>query len=428
MKSTKYYVSSKSGKDSNDGLTPDSPFVSLDKINAVQLEAGDSVFLERGSVFENQYLHIKNAGDINEKAIEITAYGEGALPRINANGTGVWYQDYGQPLDFKGHIYKGDVSSAIFLYDTENIVISDIEVTNYEPFTTLDEYSRANKMDRTGVAVVAQNRGTLHNIVLDKLVVHDISGNVYNKHMNNGGIYMTSFKPDDEAKTGIPRYDGVRVTNCHVQNVSRWGIAVGYTYLHDKFSSRALPDELFYKYGNENIYIANNYVKNAGGDAITPMYALRPIVEHNLSESIACEMNDRYYRFPEKRMGKVAAAIWPWKCKDALLRYNEATDTKLNQDGMAYDADSGDGTVYEYNYSRLNEGGCIMFCLQQAYRNTFRNNLSYDDLGGTISPCSNPDALIENNKFYVRKGVPFKRKRMRNGKITLRNNEINIID
>ena len=154
------------------------------------------------------------------------------------------------------------------------------------------------------------------------------------------------------------------------------------------------------------------------------MYVLRPLVEHNVSDSCACEMNDRVYRYPEKRMGKVAAAIWPWKCKDALFRFNEAVDTKLNQDGMAYDADSGDGTVYEYNYSRLNEGGCIMFCLQEAVNNTFSHNLSYDDLGGTISPVSNPDALVANNRFFVRKGVPFKRRKMRSGKVKLKDNEI----
>lgn len=79
-------------------------------------------------------------------------------------------------------------------------------------------------------------------------------------------------------------------------------------------------------------------------------------------------------------------SIWPWKCKDALFCYNEAVDTRLNQDGMAYDADSGDGTVYEYNYSRMNEGGCVMFCLQEAIHNTFRRNVSYDDLAARSAP------------------------------------------
>lgn len=91
---------------------------------------------------------------------------------------------------------------------------------------------------------------------------------------------------------------------------------------------------------------------------------------------------------------------------------------------MAYDADSGDGTIYEYNYSRQNEGGCVMFCLQESVHNTFRNNVSFDDLGGTISPAENPDALIKDNTFYVRKGVPFVRKNMDGGNYTLEKNQI----
>lgn len=154
------------------------------------------------------------------------------------------------------------------------------------------------------------------------------------------------------------------------------------------------------------------------------MYALRPLVEHNMADSVACEINDRIYCEPGDRMGKVAAGIWPWKCKDALFRYNEVTDTRLNQDGMAYDADSGDGTVYESNYSRQNEGGCVMFCLQEAIHNTFRYNISYDDLGGTISPSENPDALLQDNVYYVRRGVPFVRKNMDGGSFTQVNDRV----
>ena len=60
---------------------------------------------------------MKNCGDINADMIEITSYGDnGDLPIINTNGKGVWYQDYGNELDFGGHVYKGNVSSAILLY------------------------------------------------------------------------------------------------------------------------------------------------------------------------------------------------------------------------------------------------------------------------------------------------------------------------
>ena len=208
-----------------------------------------------------------------------------------------------------------------------------------------------------------------------------------------------------------------------VQQVSRWGIAVGYSYRHRDFAAKELAEDAFLKYGHENITLRGNYVVAAGGDAITPMYALRPLVEHNTADSCAVEMNDRYYKYPGKRQGKVAAAIWPWKCKDALLRYNDVADTKLNQDGMAYDADSGDGTVYEYNYSAYNEGGAMMFCLGEAVHSTYRHNVSYRDLGGVLSPSGNPDGLAEGNTFYMEPGVPLRRKR-NHGKMKLVNNTV----
>lgn len=418
-----YYVSSKTGNDSNDGLTSESAFASLFAINQRSLQPGDHVLLERGSIFCGQYLQVTDSGR-EDAPIVIGAYGEGDAPRIEACGQGIWYQNYGAPLDSPTHVYRGYVSSAVLLYDAEYIIVEDLEITNEADKIIGEYYSLGDKMNRTGVAVVAKDKGVRHGITLRNLLIHDVNGNVYDKHMNNGGIYMTALRPENEELTGVARYKDVTVEGCFVYQVSRWGIAVGYTYAHDKFQGAELDEEIFLKYGHENMLIRDNYVKAAGGDGITSMYALRPLIEHNMTDSIACEINDRIYSEPGNRLGKVAAAIWPWKCKDALFRYNEGTDTRLNQDGMAYDADSGDGTVYEYNYSRQNEGGCVMFCFQEAIHNTFRNNVSFDDLGGTISPAENPDALIKDNTFYVRKGVPFVRKNMDGGNYTLENNQI----
>lgn len=422
-----YYVNQKTGRDTNDGLTMDSPFASLFPINRLTLHAGDKVLLARDSVFTGQFLHIKDSGT-KEQPIEIGSYSpegeEGNLPLIAADGQGIWYQDYGTPLDSPTHVYQGYVSSAVLLYDVEHVVIRDIEITNRAEEILGESYSAPHKMNRTGVAVVAKDKGVRSGIILQNLSIHDVSGNVYDKHMNNGGIYMTALKPADEKTTGVARFKDITVEGCFVYKVSRWGIAVGYTYAHDKFQGAELSGDAFLKYGHENMVIRDNYVKAAGGDGITAMYALRPLVEHNTADSVACEINDRIYSQPENRAGKVAAGIWPWKCKDALFRYNEVADTRLNQDGMAYDADSGDGTIYEYNYSRQNEGGCIMFCLQEAVHNTFRHNVSFDDLGGTVSPSENPDALLTHNTFYVREGVPFIRNKMGGGNYTEEDNTI----
>ena len=45
-------------------------------------------------------------------------------------------------------------------------------------------------------------------------------------------------------------------------------------------------------------------------------------------------------------------------------------------------------------------------------------------MSALISPSENPDALIKDNTFYVRKGVPFVRKNMDGGNYTLENNQI----
>lgn len=418
---TTYYVSSRTGNDANDGKSREHAFATLSAVNRLTLRPGDNVLLEAGSVFDGQYLRITNSGT-KDAPIVIGSYGEGDLPRIDAEGNGIWYQDYGQPLDSPTHVYRDYVSSSVLLYDAEYVTVQDLEITNRGTEIPGETYSAPHKMNRTGVAVVAKDRGVRSGITLRNLFIHDVNGNVYDKHMNNGGIYATALKPTEEAASGVARYRDFLVEGCFVYRTSRWGIAVGYTYQHEKFQGVELAEETFLKYGHENLVIRDNYVKETGGDGITAMYALRPLVEHNMTDSVACEINDRIYREPENRAGKVAAAIWPWKCKDALFRYNEAVDTRLNQDGMAYDADSGDGTVYEYNYSRANEGGCVMFCLQEAVHNTFRHNVSFNDLGGTISPSENPDALIEENTFYVRKGVPFVRKNMGGGNYVEKDN------
>ena len=54
-------------------------------------------------------------------------------------------------------------------------------------------------------------------------------------------------KPTDESKTGIARYNDVKITNCYVKDVKRAGIVVGYTYQHSKFNGAQIADETVQK-------------------------------------------------------------------------------------------------------------------------------------------------------------------------------------
>ena len=445
---TTYYVSTLHGKDSNNGTSEDTPFYSLHKMNDIELKPGDKILLESGSVFKNDYLHLYGQSGSKEAPIVISKYGSGSAPVIDTNGQGVWFQNYGYRLDNTWHKYQGYVSSSILLYDSEYIEISDLEIVNNNPKVDT-VYNAADMMDRTGVAAVAQDKGTIDHIYLKNLNIHDIIGNVYNKHMNNGGIYFTVFMPHDaqlrvksgqenqstankrrdfiSSATGVPRYDDVLIEGCSVTNTNRWGIAVGYTALWDKFAdTAAIDDDVINEYGSTNVVIRNNYVKDAGGDSITLMYCDRPLVEYNISDGAARQMHMKDYLPSVDQGQRFAAAIWPWKCKDAVFQYNEAFDTRNtngeNGDGQAWDADWGDGTVYQYNYSHNNGGGCLMVCLQEAYRTTFRYNISQNDLMGALCIFGSPEAHIYNNVFYMKEGVPVNRANKSGSPALLENN------
>ena len=426
---TTYYVDSIGGKDSNDGTSESKAFKTLDKVNDLNLEPGDTVLLKKGSVFEDQALKFtKEDSGTAEAPVKISTYGEGEKPKINTNGHGQWELNYGNRLDNVNHKWKGTVSSSILIEDTEYLEIEGLELTNDRKSETDTEqgkaYNDAYAMDRTGVAGVAKDNGTVDHIVLNDLYIHDVTGNVYNKHMTNGGIYFIVAKPTNEGETGIARYNDVQIRNCSLNKVNRWGIAVGYTYQWGQFETGELPDATMAKYGSSNVVIENNYLNHVGGDAITTMYLDRPLIQYNVSENAAEQINTTDYVQQQPRLdangkeigkqdvgaGRVAAGIWPWKCKNAIFQYNECFKTlnaaSGNGDGQPWDADYGDGTNYQYNYSHGNTASTIMFCGGNSVNNTFRYNISQNEDMGPLDPAGNSgNCQVYNNTFYIKDGL-----------------------
>ena len=426
---TTYYVDSKGGNDSNDGTSESKAFKTLDKVNGLNLEPGDTVLLKKGSVFEDQALKFtKEDSGAAEAPVKVSTYGEGKRPQINTNGHGQWELNYGNPLDNQNHKWKGTVSSSILIEDAEYLEIEGLELTNDRESSTDTEkdkkYNDADAMDRTGVAGVAKDNGTVDHIVLNDLYIHDVTGNVYNKHMTNGGIYFIVAKPTNEGETGIARYNDVQIRNCSLNKVNRWGIAVGYTYQWGQFQTGELPDATMAKYGSSNVVIENNYLNHVGGDAITTMYLDRPLIQYNVSENAAEQINTKDYSKNQPSLdangnpngtqgvgaGRVAAGIWPWKCKNAIFQYNECFKTlnaaSGNGDGQPWDADYGDGTNYQYNYSHGNTASTIMFCGPESVNNTFRYNISQNEDMGPLDPAGNSgNCQVYNNTFYIKEGL-----------------------
>ena len=441
---TTYYVSSTHGDDGNAGTDKGYPWKTLDKVNAIatDLKPGDSVLLERGSTFQDQYLHIKDTSGTADAPITIADYGEAsaAKPVIAANGVkgSQWYQNYRAHVG--NHQNKGTVSSTILLKDVSYITVKNLEITNDDPdvYDPIDTWKwtdtadsdgtkldrSADRMDRTGVAGIAENGTTMSHVTLEGLNIHDVDGNIYNKHMANGGIYfMAHYARENKSaadktwlQNHISRFDHITIKNNIVKDVDRWGIAVGYTaylnFIDATWGDGSIDDDLIAKYGQTNVTIENNYVKGAGGDAITLMYCDRPVIQYNVGDSVSKHMNNIDYPHDREHGGRyggwVAAGIWPWRCKDPIFQYNEMYNNLNsehgNGDGQAWDADYGDGTLYQYNYSYGNSFASLMICNQYAINTTFRYNISQNDRRGVFDlPSNGPGNHIYNNTVYIGK-------------------------
>ena len=440
---TTYYVSSTHGDDGNAGTDKGHPWKTLDKVNAIatDLKPGDSVLLERGSTFQDQYLHIKDTSGTADAPITIADYGDAsAKPVIAANGVkgSRWYQNYRASVG--NHQNKGTVSSAILLKDVSYITVKNLEITNDDPdvYDPIDTWKwtdtadsdgtkldrSADRMDRTGVAGIAENGTTMSHVTLEGLNIHDVDGNIYNKHMANGGIYFMAHYARENKNAAdntwlqnhISRFDHITIKNNIVKDVDRWGIAVGYTaylnFIDAAWGDGSIDDDLIAKYGQTNVTIENNYVKGAGGDAITLMYCDRPVIQYNVGDSVSKHMNDVDYPHDREHGGRyggwVAAGIWPWRCKDPIFQYNEMYNNLNsehgNGDGQAWDADYGDGTLYQYNYLYGNSFASLMICNQYAINTTFRYNISQNDRRGVFDlPSNGPGNHIYNNTVYIGK-------------------------
>ncbi|CAN5410080.1 hypothetical protein BH11BAC5_BH11BAC5_13250 [soil metagenome] len=93
-----YYVSA-SGDDSNDGLTINTPWQSLAKINQSSFAAGDVILLKRGDVFYGSVV-------VNRNDVSFDAYGTGALPIISG------FTQLSSWVDAGNGIWKANVSGA----------------------------------------------------------------------------------------------------------------------------------------------------------------------------------------------------------------------------------------------------------------------------------------------------------------------------
>ncbi|MDH4179334.1 MAG: right-handed parallel beta-helix repeat-containing protein [Armatimonadota bacterium] len=295
-----YYVSP-GGCDDNSGMAPDQAWRSLDKVNSITFRPGDQVLFEAGGRWSGQ---LKPRGSGAEgNPIVIAKYGEGARPRLDGEGA---------------------VDSTLLLEDVEYWRVSDLEITNKSP-------EPGGK--RRGVNLVASDFGTVHDLHLKDLYIHDVTGD--SDHNNGGADGINWINSGGEELT---RFDGLLIEGCRIERCERNGIWGWSEYWIRK------P-----WYPSLNVVIRDNVVEEVGLSGIVPIGCDGALVERN------------FVRNPSR--AGTGIGIWFWSCENSIAQFNEVTGARGPHDGQAFDSDwNSQHNVFQYNYSHDNPGGFMLVC------------------------------------------------------------------
>lgn len=120
---TAYYVSN-SGNDQNNGLSPETAFATMKPFNRVNLEYGDAVFFERGSLWRTAELPLELC---RKSGITYSAYGEGEKPKFYGSG------ENGSGADKWDLYYEGATGKKIWLYYRDMTEVGSIVLNGTIP-------------------------------------------------------------------------------------------------------------------------------------------------------------------------------------------------------------------------------------------------------------------------------------------------------
>ena len=299
-----FYVDAQHGKDSNSGTSPDEAFKSLEIIQHLTLQAGDSILLKSGDVFSDQLLFTGKGEE--GRPIVIGKYGGKARPHIKGDAT---------------HM------EIVYLLNAENVVIRDLEISNKGK-------ERTNGL--RGLKVEVKNYGDAQNIIICNLFIHDVNGGL---EINKGGgsaIYLQNSRDEDIIPS---RFVNLRIENCILKDCMRDGIRMDGQWIRSKWNP------------SKGIIIRNNTIDGVPGDGIVVVGCDSALVEYNTVKN-----------FPEILPSSEACdGIWPWSSDNTLIQFNVVSDHHSIVDGYAYDSDwNCRNTIFQYNLSYNNVGGFML--------------------------------------------------------------------
>ncbi|URN94235.1 MAG: DNRLRE domain-containing protein [Candidatus Pristimantibacillus lignocellulolyticus] len=363
-----YYVDSEAGDDNNDGLSEQTAWKSLEKLNAIQWQPGSKILFKRGGIWNGQF-RPKGSGTV-EAPIIVDVYGE-STSRPIINGGGISNKDTNNAF----------AEGAVHLYNLSYWEINGIEVTN--------KGAIVSEAARAGIMVVAGGNGFVDHVHVKDVYVHDINSHDDAQKISGGIIFRGDTVDEKGNITNVSSgFRDILVENSHIKDVAIEGLRTK-TYKNGSDTGSIK---------NVDVVFRNNLIENILGDGIViSEMASGGLVEKNIIRRHSMSPKSRNY-----------AGLWLYQTDKVLIQNNEVYDGVHGyNDGEAFDFDiSATNNIYQYNYSHNNRGGFLLTMASAGVGNVFRYNISKNDGNGTeIFFCMNDRTAIYNNTIYIGEGM-----------------------
>ena len=330
------------------------PFESL---RTATFRPGDVILFKRGAQFNGMF---SPSGQGTEKApIRIDVYGNGARPRIDA---------------------QGKHQAGVLLHNPSFWEVNGLEITNT---CGTDE----DQGQLFGIYILINGaEGTYEHIYINDCTIHDVNGKVAGKKRGGIHVHVKGLK-----STVV---HDLRITNNRIVRVGGVGIGNASDCGRVEFrESDTVSHNLWTK-----VYVADNFIDHTGRNSIIARVSRNAVYERNTLAN-----SSRY---------DTGHSIFCFHTDGIKIQYNEAYGNvgEGGKDRGGFDADYNCvNTLIQYNYSHDN----LWFCgiMKRRNRNAvIRYNVSQNDREGIYfygfeKALEAENIHIYNNTHYVRKGL-----------------------
>lgn len=373
-----FYVSSSQGDDVNDGLSMNSPWKTLEKVNSASFVPGDSILFKAGDAFIGQL--VVNGSGKEGSPIVYGRYGEGDKPVIDGAKAG-----------------GGAYESAVYIHNQEYIAIRDLEITNDR------RISRTGVSDQKAYGIMVYNDGfkpmnhfRFSNLTIRDIFAVDIAGIEFNKIQVAAIHFQTGANDTAGEEKNI---QDVVVDSCYISRTNKLGI-----WSRHGGGSAGIGNDSINR--NMNMVFRNNHFFETGGSGIVASRTYNCLLENNLFEYTGSDA--------DPRMTARGSGAWFWNCRNVVAQYNTSLHVRGPADSYGMHMDFANKNIlFQYNYSEDSEGGFVEI-LGDNSNCAWRYNISVNDglrtnaktiwvsdYAGESNRVKSDSIYIYNNSIYA---------------------------